>query len=123
MTVFEVFARDSVDDKQGAKHGLVPSQGRRKHSTEPGIFGDSAFADQVVIRPGILEAILNQGYGVLWTDIDIVWLGNPLPLFPRVGNPSMVSTLISASSERHVLTSVFLTTPMFLDVAGDATSL
>lgn len=60
------------------------------HATQAGTFGDQEFKAQVLIRPDILIAVLAQGYAVLWTDIDIVWLADPFPLFPAVGNPNEV---------------------------------
>ncbi|CAM9634317.1 unnamed protein product, partial [Laminaria digitata] len=53
-------------------------------------FGDPAFAAEVLVRPSILTHIMNQGFTVLWSDSDIVWLENPLPLLPDTANPSAV---------------------------------
>ncbi|CAN0318804.1 unnamed protein product, partial [Scytosiphon promiscuus] len=36
------------------------------------------FKEQTTVRPSILLAIMKQGYRVLWSDADIVWLGNAL---------------------------------------------
>ncbi|CAN0411584.1 unnamed protein product, partial [Scytosiphon promiscuus] len=53
-------------------------------SVKAGQFGDSIFAKMVLVRPKILQSILNQEYAVLWSDSDIVWLDNPLSLLPRL---------------------------------------
>lgn len=53
--------------------------------------GDETFRSQVLIRPKILLHILNQGYSLLWTDSDMVWLDNPLPLLPDINDPEAVS--------------------------------
>lgn len=42
------------------------------------------------MRPSILNYILKQKYSVLWTDSDMVWLENPLPLLPDMEDPSAV---------------------------------
>lgn len=52
------------------------------------------FKSQVVVRPDIMKAILDSGYNALWTDADMVWLGNPLTLLPSVGNPNSVSRFV-----------------------------
>lgn len=39
----------------------------------------------------MLRHILKQGYTLLWTDSDMVWLGNPLPLLPDVHDSEAVS--------------------------------
>lgn len=31
--------------------------------------------------PGIIRAILGQGYNVAWSEVDVVWLGNPFERF------------------------------------------
>lgn len=59
-----------------------------------GRYGDATYKAETLIRPDILMAILSQGYAVLWMDIDIVWLKNPLPIFPVVTNPNEVSVLV-----------------------------
>ena len=43
------------------------------------------------MRPRLLHSILSQHYAVLWSDSDIVWLDNPLPLLPRLDNTKGVS--------------------------------
>ena len=53
--------------------------------------GDETFRSQVLVRPNILLHILNQGYSLLWTDSDMVWLDNPLPLLPDINDPEAVS--------------------------------
>lgn len=53
--------------------------------------GDATFQSQVLVRPSILQSILAAGYTVLWTDSDMVWLGDPLPLLPDVNERSSVS--------------------------------
>ena len=52
--------------------------------------GDDTFKSQVLIRPSILLHILKEGYTLLWTDSDMVWLENPLPLLPHVNNSNEV---------------------------------
>ena len=55
--------------------------------------GDDTFKSQVLIRPSILLHILKQGYTLLWTDSDMVWLGNPLPLLPDMDDPEAVRAI------------------------------
>lgn len=38
----------------------------------------------------ILLNILKQGYTLLWTDSDMVWLRDPLPLLPDLNDPTAV---------------------------------
>lgn len=52
--------------------------------------GDDTFKSQVLIRPNMLLHILKQGYTLLWTDSDMVWLGDPLPLLPDMDDPEAV---------------------------------
>lgn len=42
------------------------------------------------MRPSILSHILAQKFTVLWSDSDVVWLDNPLPLLPDTRDPSDV---------------------------------
>ncbi|CAN0040821.1 unnamed protein product, partial [Laminaria digitata] len=63
----------------------------RQHAIGAGTYGDAVFQSQVLVRPRLLQSILAAGYTALWTDSDIVWLGNPLPLLPNVHDPSSVS--------------------------------
>ena len=72
--------------------GLPIAWQERKHATVAGQFGDPAFAAEVLVRPSILTHIMNQGFAVLWSDSDIVWLGNPLPLLPGTADPHSVRT-------------------------------
>lgn len=51
-------------------------------AVKAGQWGDAIFKRETVVRPDILLSIMGQGYKVLWTDVDIVWLGNPMPLLP-----------------------------------------
>lgn len=52
------------------------------------------FAEADLLRPNILHFILKQGYGALWSDSDVVWIQNPLPLLPEMGTPSAVRTSV-----------------------------
>ena len=52
--------------------------------------GDATFQSQVLVRPSILQSILAAGYTALWTDSDVVWLGDPLLLLPDINDPSSV---------------------------------
>ena len=75
--------------------------------------GDDTFKSQVLIRPKMLLHILKQGYTLLWTDSDMVWLGNPLPLLPAMNHPEAVSVTTywdqaSAVRELHVLGSEYM---------------
>lgn len=63
----------------------------RHHAVKAGRMGDETFRSQVLVRPKILLHILNQGYSLLWTDSDMVWLENPLPLLPDINDPEAVS--------------------------------
>ena len=55
-----------------------------------GNFGDDVFKAEVLVRPSILEHILNQGHALLWTDSDMVWLQNPLTFLPDVNDSTGV---------------------------------
>lgn len=61
------------------------------HATRAGTYGDFAFAAEVSVRPFILQSVLREGFAALWTDSDMVWLGNPLPLLPDLKSSSTVS--------------------------------
>lgn len=63
----------------------------RHHAIKAGSFGDDTFKSQVLVRPNILLHILNEGYNLLWTDSDMVWLNNPLPVLPDTNDPEEVS--------------------------------
>lgn len=63
----------------------------RRHSAPTGRFGDSKFAELVFVRPKLLHSIISQGYAALWSDSDMVWLDDPLPLLPRLDNTTGVS--------------------------------
>lgn len=63
----------------------------RRHSLKPGTLGDERFAEAVVARPFFIKSIVGQGYSVLWSDADMVWLGNPFSLLPPLGEDSGVS--------------------------------
>ncbi|CAN0317802.1 unnamed protein product [Pylaiella littoralis] len=54
----------------------------RQHAVKAGQWGDDIFKHEALVRPDILLSILRQGYKLLWTDVDMVWLRNPLPLLP-----------------------------------------
>ncbi|CAN0266884.1 unnamed protein product, partial [Ectocarpus fasciculatus] len=63
---------------------LFPEAGsERANSVQAGRFGDNIFKQQTIVRPDILLPILHQGYKALYTDVDIVWLGNALSLLPN----------------------------------------
>eukprot|EP00904_Undaria_pinnatifida_P006456 jgi/Undpi1/2940/HiC_scaffold_14.g06317.m1 len=66
----------------------------RQHSLKAGTIGDARFAAAVLIRPKILISILKQGYSVLWSDADMVWLGNPLSLMPELGSNAPVDMML-----------------------------
>lgn len=61
------------------------------HATKAGNWRSPVFKSEVFIRPEILLSILNQGYTVLWTDSDMVWLKNPLPFLPGSKDTHSVS--------------------------------
>ncbi|CAM9232206.1 unnamed protein product, partial [Scytosiphon promiscuus] len=54
----------------------------RKHSIKAGRWLDQIFKEQTTVRPSILLAIMKQGYRVLWSDADTIWLGNALTVLP-----------------------------------------
>lgn len=56
-----------------------------------------------------MSGVLSHGYAVLWTDIDIVWLGNPLHLMPAVGNPKAVS-----GGRQAIIVKILLRTGVFV---------
>lgn len=62
----------------------------RPRAVKAGAWGDAIFRAETLVRPDILSSILRQGYAALWTDVDIVWLGNPLPLLPDLRDPTSV---------------------------------
>lgn len=64
---------------------------KRPYAIGAGSYLDPIFKEQTLVRPGILSAIMRQRYAILWTDTDIVWLGNPLPLLPDLNDPLSVS--------------------------------
>lgn len=72
---------------------LVYITQERHHAMKAGVYGDDMFKSQVIIRPLILLNILKQGYPLLWTDSDMVWFGNPLPLLPKITDSSAVRPL------------------------------
>lgn len=67
---------------------------QERKAVKAGQWGDAIFKHETVVRPDILLSIMGQGYKVLWTDVDIVWLGNPMPLLPDTQtNATAVSVL------------------------------
>ncbi|CAM9904550.1 unnamed protein product [Scytosiphon promiscuus] len=74
---------DFLDDLSPGCAVLFPQKSsKRRHAVKAGQWGDAIFKHETVVRPDILMSVMRQGYRVLWTDVDIVWLGNPLPLLP-----------------------------------------
>ncbi|CAN0058993.1 unnamed protein product [Ectocarpus sp. 13 AM-2016] len=75
---------DFLDDLSPGCVVLFPQEddSERHRAVKAGQWGDEIFKHETVVRPDILLSIMAQGYKVLWTDVDIVWLGNPLPLLP-----------------------------------------
>lgn len=65
----------------------------RHHAIQAGEIGGDTFKSQVLIRPHVLLRILNQGYTLLWTDSDMVWLRNPLPSLPDMEGQEGVSSM------------------------------
>ena len=61
-----------------------------------GRIGDENFSEAVLVRPRLLRSILSQGYAALWSDSDMVWLKNPLPLLPQLDDAEGVSLEVSS---------------------------
>ena len=75
---------------------IVKQSGQK--SIKAGVLGDERFADAVLVRPQMINSIISQGYTMLWSDSDVIWLNNPLPLLPQVGPDSNVSDTVNMSS-------------------------
>lgn len=67
---------------------------QRHVAIKAGQIGGDTFKAQVMLRPKVLLHVLNQGYTLLWTDSDMVWLGNPLPVLPDMNDPEAVSSCL-----------------------------
>lgn len=78
-TTPEVSSPPTPHPRANIKHAC---QGRH-HSVQAGVWGDAIFKAETVVRPDILLSILGQGFKVLWTDVDMVWMDDPLPLLPN----------------------------------------
>ncbi|CAM9206713.1 unnamed protein product, partial [Hapterophycus canaliculatus] len=107
-------AFDFMDDLEPGTVVMFPVKtgSVRKHASRAGEFGDASFAAEVLVRPSILSHILAQSFTVLWSDSDIVWLSNPLPLLPDAYDPSDVragsEVMLQHDGADHVACTCFM---------------
>ncbi|CAM9429766.1 unnamed protein product, partial [Hapterophycus canaliculatus] len=86
---------DFMDKLAPGCAAMFPSEdSERHHAIKAGKMGDETFRAQVLIRPNMLRHILKQAYTLLWTDSDMVWLGNPLPLLPDIHDSEAAELMI-----------------------------
>eukprot|EP00752_Nemacystus_decipiens_P012355 g10952.t1 len=91
---------DFVDTLTPGCAALFPASSSKRHHAEPaGKWGDAEFKAQTVIRPHILLHILKQGYTLFWTDVDMVWLANPLPALPDPRDPKSAELMLQLDGE------------------------
>ncbi|CAM9858217.1 unnamed protein product [Laminaria digitata] len=85
-------AFDFLDDLAPGCTVIIPADvSERKHAARASKYGDRQFAAEVLIRPLLIGPILEKHFAVLWTDSDMVWLQDPFPLIPDIGDASTVS--------------------------------
>ncbi|CAM9141525.1 unnamed protein product [Scytosiphon promiscuus] len=88
-------AFDFMDNLAPGCAAMFPSEdSERHHAIKAGKMGDETFRAQVLIRPNMLRHILMQGYTLLWTDSDMVWLGDPLPSLPDMHDSEAAELMI-----------------------------
>ncbi|CAM9902178.1 unnamed protein product, partial [Ectocarpus sp. 13 AM-2016] len=87
------------------------------HSVQAGRWGDNIFKQQTIARPDLLLPILRRGYKALYTDVDMVWLGNALSLMPnpRETQTPPVEVMLQADSAKQKCTCF-----MYLDSTPNA---
>eukprot|EP00903_Cladosiphon_okamuranus_P005636 g5602.t1 len=94
-------AFDFMDNLAPGCAAMYPSEGsERHHAIKAGRMGDDTFKSQVLIRPNMLLHILKQGYTLLWTDSDMVWLENPLPVLPDMDDPEAAELMLQLDGSR-----------------------
>eukprot|EP00270_Netrium_digitus_P013096 TRINITY_DN4325_c0_g2_i3.p1 TRINITY_DN4325_c0_g2~~TRINITY_DN4325_c0_g2_i3.p1 ORF type:complete len:412 (+),score=100.31 TRINITY_DN4325_c0_g2_i3:176-1411(+) len=63
---------------------ITPEMGNKTAATRPdgyAYFGSEEFYDIVLRRPMYIEALLELGYDVIYSDTDLLWLKDPFPYF------------------------------------------
>ena len=117
VTMDEV-AFDFMDNLTPGCVAMFPGT-KGQHATVAGAFGNDMFKTQVLVRPKILQRILDFGYTALWTDSDIVWLKNPLLLLPDVRDPFSADVMLQNDGDENNKCTCF----MYLRPTDDAKEL
>eukprot|EP00904_Undaria_pinnatifida_P002825 jgi/Undpi1/12543/HiC_scaffold_6.g02212.m1 len=108
---------DRLDPGSTAMHPSAVKS--KRYSTEAGKYGDKRFAEAVVVRPQLIKSIISQGYTMLWSDVDMVWLRNPLSLLPQIGEDSDVDVMLQIDYKRVFKCTCFMfvnPTPLSLEM-------
>lgn len=98
----------------------VPLKKDTQRLEDAQVFGSPAFQSLTKLKSRQTLRLLERGYHVLWTDLDIFWKQNPLPTMREELNKSKVDLVIQSDAKMRRPSNAWINSGFYLARPSDA---